>query len=176
MTIPSVSELNPQLVHRLSRIRAFLLDVDGVLTATGSAGTNGLEDRVINMMDADSIRAVQRIGVRVGILTTEANEFLLDRARELDITDIYHGTFDKAHAYTDFKKQYRLEDEDIAFMGDGVLDLSVLKCVGFATTPANGHVTAKMAAHYVSRYRGGYGAVREVLTMLVRVQTGDESM
>lgn len=172
MNIPSVKELNPQLVRRLSRIRAFLLDVDGVLTDTEASGAGRIEDRVINMMDADSIRSVQHIGVRVGILTAQANALVLSRARELAITDIYHGSFDKAAAYTDFKNLYQLKDEEIAFMGDGVLDLTVLKLVGFASTPANGHVTAKMAAHYVSRYRGGYGAVREVLTMLVRVQAG----
>ncbi|MFA6232984.1 MAG: HAD hydrolase family protein [Bacteroidota bacterium] len=175
MTIPPVKEINPQVVRRLSRIKAFLLDVDGVLTdGSVTISENGIEDRVFTMMDADSIRSAQSLGIRIGLITTYASELVIARARELGIHDIYHGMFDKSEAYKDFKELYDLEDESIAFMGDGILDVSVLKSVGFAATPANAHVSAKMAAHYISRYRGGYGAVREVLTMLVRVQAGDD--
>ena len=170
MTIPSVKELNPQIVRRLSRIKAFLLDVDGVLTDGSVAMTDyGIENRVITMMDAESIKAAQDIGVQFGIITTHASDIVIARAKEVGIHDIYHGMYDKAEAYVEFKKLYELQDEEIAFMGDGILDLSVLKRVGFAATPSNAHGAARMAAHYVSRYRGGYGAVREVLTMLVRV-------
>lgn len=170
MTIPPVKELNPQIVRRLSRIRAFLLDVDGVLTDGSIAMTDyGIENRVITIMDAESIKAAQDIGVQFGIITTHASEIVIARAKEVGIHDIYHGTYDKAEAYGEFKKLYELQDEEIAFMGDGILDVSVLKRVGFAATPSNAHAAARMAAHYVSRYRGGYGAVREVLTMLVRV-------
>jgi 3-deoxy-D-manno-octulosonate 8-phosphate phosphatase (KDO 8-P phosphatase) len=176
MTIPTVKEINPQVVRRLSRIKAFLLDVDGVLTDGAVTITdNGIESRVITMMDADSIRAAQRIGIHFGIITSHASDLVIARAREVGIHDIYHGMFDKAEAYVDFKQLYELEDDDIAFMGDGVLDVSVLRRVGFAATPANAHISARMAAHYVSRYRGGYGAVREVLTMLVRVHEGDDA-
>lgn len=170
MTIPSVKELNPQIVRRLSRIQAFLLDVDGVLTDGSIAMSDyGIENRVITMMDAESIRAAQDIGIRFGIITTHASDLVIGRAREVGIHDIYHGMYDKADAYVEFRQLYALQDEQIAFMGDGILDVSVLKRVGFAATPSNAHAAARMAAHYVSRYRGGYGAVREVLTMLVRV-------
>jgi 3-deoxy-D-manno-octulosonate 8-phosphate phosphatase (KDO 8-P phosphatase) len=175
MTIPPVRELNPQVVHRLSRVKAFLLDVDGVLTdGSITISADGIETRVFTLMDAESIRAAQRIGIHFGIITTYASDLVIARARELDIHDIYHGMFDKIDAYTDFKNLYELHDDDIAFMGDGILDVSVLRRVGFAATPANAHASAKIAAHYISRYRGGYGAVREVLTMLIRVHTGDE--
>ncbi len=175
MTIPTIKELNPQIVRRLTGIKAFLLDVDGVLTDGSITVTpDGIEDRVFTLMDAEGIRAAQRIGIRIGIITTHASDLVIMRARELDITDIYHGMFDKVEAYKDFRELYELEDASIAYMGDGILDVGVLKRVGFAATPSNAHVTAKMAAHYVSRYRGGYGAVREVLTMLLRVKTGDD--
>ena len=81
--------------------------------------------------------------------------------------------YDKSEPYADFKMTYELEDAHIAFMGDGIFDVPVLKKVGFAAAPANAHPSARMAAHYVSRYRGGEGAVREVLGMLLRVQGED---
>lgn len=175
MTIPPVKDLNPQVVRRLSRIKAFLLDVDGVLTDSSAAITeDGIEDRVFTIMDADSIQTAQRMGIRIGLITSYASDLVISRARELGIQDIYHGMFDKNEAYREFKALYELDDESIAYMGDGILDVSVLKSVGFAATPSNAHVSAKMAAHYISRYRGGYGAVREVLTMLIRVQAGDD--
>lgn len=177
MTIPTVKELNPQLIRRLGRVKAFLLDVDGVLTDGSVTITdNGIEHRVINMMDADSIRACQRAGVQFGILTTHASDVVLSRAKEVGIHDVYHGMIDKAEAYTDFRDLYQLRDEDIAFMGDGILDVSVLRQVGFAAAPANAHPSARLAAHYVSRYRGGYGAVREVLTLLLRVLESEDEI
>ncbi len=177
MTIPTVKEISPQIVTRLSRIKAFLLDVDGVLTDGSIVVTeNGIETRVITIMDAESIQTAQRIGIRIGIITTHASDLVIKRARELGIHDVYHGMLDKSEAYSEFKALYELGDESIAYMGDSILDVSVLKSVGFAATPSNAHVSAKMAAHYVSRYRGGYGAVREVLTMLVRVHTGDDEV
>ncbi len=167
---PSAS-INPQLFNRLSSIKAFLLDVDGVLTDDAVRLTpDGIETKVFNMMDTESIRAAQKNGVHIGIITSHASEAVLARARELDIHDIYHGSYDKAEAYREFKDLYDFTDEEVAFMGDGILDLGVLKQVGFAATPANGHPSARMAAHFVSRHRGGHGAVREVLTMLVQVR------
>ncbi len=169
--ITAPDRLNPQLAKRLGRITAFLLDVDGVLTDSAiRLSPDGLQHKVFTMMDTNSIRAAQDLGVRFGIITGGTSELVLQRARELDINDIYHGVYDKGESYEDFKKLHNLEDEQIAFMGDGVFDVPVLRKVGFAATPANGHASAKMAAHFVSRFRGGEGAVREVLNLLVRVQ------
>ena len=171
MSAFSSPSFNPQLFARLSRIKAFLLDVDGVLTDDAIRLTpDGIETKVFNMMDTDSIRAAQKNGVHIGIITSHASEAVLTRARELDIHDVYHGSYDKAEAYREFKELYDFSDEEVAFMGDGILDLGVLKQVGFAATPSNGHPSARMAAHFVSRYRGGHGAVREVLNLLVQVR------
>ncbi|MBN1449332.1 MAG: HAD hydrolase family protein [Bacteroidetes bacterium] len=175
MNSPSTTSLNPQLLTRLRRIKAFLLDVDGVLTDAAIRLTpDGLETKVFNMMDSESITAAQNSGVRIGIITTHAPEVVLQRARELHIHDIYHGSYDKVDAYEEFKQLYDFEDEEVAFMGDGILDLGVLRQVGFAATPSNAHSSARMAAHFVSRYQGGHGAVREVLNMLVQVRRAQD--
>ena len=171
MTSTTPATVNPQIAGRLRQVRAFLLDVDGVLTDSAITLTpDGLQTRVFQLMDTESIEAAQALGVHFGIITTHASETVLARARDLNIHDIYHGMYDKAEAYEEFKQLYELADEEIAFMGDGILDLSVLKQVGFAATPSNAHPSARMAAHFVSRYRGGHGAVREVLNLLVQVQ------
>jgi 3-deoxy-D-manno-octulosonate 8-phosphate phosphatase (KDO 8-P phosphatase) len=173
----SYERLNPQLAQRLSRIKAFLLDVDGVLTDSAIRLTpDGLQQKVFTMMDTESIRAAQEVGVQFGIITGGSSQIVIDRARDLDIHDIYHGVYDKGASYEDFKALYDLADENIAFMGDGVFDVPVLRQVGFAATPANGHPSAKMVAHFVSRYRGGEGAVREVLAMLVYVLKLDSEL
>ena len=156
--------LNPQLTRRLRKLRAFLLDVDGVLTdGSITVTSDGIQDKVIKVMDAESIQAAQAIGVQFGIITSSASDTVLKRAKELNITDIYQGSYDKADAYEEFKHTYEFTDEQVAYMGDGILDVSVLKQVGFAATPSDAHPSARMAAHFVSRHRGGYGAVREVL-------------
>ena len=163
--------LTPQLTARLANIRAFLLDVDGVLTDGAIHQTErGLQTKVINMMDRDSIRAAQEAGIHFGIISAGGAELVRTRAQELSISDVYLNAFDKREPYEEFKLIHDLKDEEVAYMGDEIFDVSLLRTVGFAATPSNGHSSAKVAAHYVASRRGGYGAVREVLQMLLYVK------
>lgn len=163
--------LTPALFTRLLRINAFLLDVEGVLTHGGEvAEVHDADERTIIIMDAHGIKAVQELGVRVGIITGGHSELVIARARELDITDIYEQNLDKMAPYRHFVGEYGLGDDEVAYMGDSVFDLPILRRVGFAATPSNAQSSVKMAAHYVASRAGGRGAVREVLDLLLRVR------
>jgi 3-deoxy-D-manno-octulosonate 8-phosphate phosphatase (KDO 8-P phosphatase) len=160
--------LTTALTHRLRRVRAFLLDMDGVLTDGGLQRTDQtFDEKVVCVMDRDSIRAAQRLGILFGLITGHHADIIRHRAVELRIRDLYTGSLDKSNAYEDFKRRYNLRDEEIAYMGDEIFDVSLLKRVGFAAAPANGHRAARMAAHYVTTQLGGHGAVREVMTLLI---------
>jgi len=170
------SDIVPELSERRGRIKGILLDVDGVLTANGVVRTSaGIQRGVFDALDEDGIVQVQRSGVLVGIITGGDSNVVRDRAHFLGIHDIYTGALQKMPAYDEFRTMYNLRDNEVAFMGDSVLDLPVLRQVGFAATPGDGHPSVKLAAHYVARRKGGCGAVREVLDLLMLAREKENS-
>jgi len=163
--------LTPQLRERLQCIKAFLLDVDGVLTKNiSSISPAEFEAKTIIVMDEFGIRSAQKRGIRIGIITGGNSTSISTRARELDIHDLYEGALNKLEPYEHFKSLHGLTDEEIAYIGDGILDLPVLRKVGFSATPLNAHPSVKIAVHYVASRAGGYGAVREVLDLLLQAK------
>jgi 3-deoxy-D-manno-octulosonate 8-phosphate phosphatase (KDO 8-P phosphatase) len=159
------------LLERLRLLRAFLFDVDGVLSDTNATFTSpGFETKAFNVHDGHAIKLAQEHGLRIGIITAHQSQAVVRHARELAIADVYQGHLDKQRPFEEFKTLHALEDCDIGYMGDDILDLSVLTRVGFAATPADAHPSVRMAAHFVSTLRGGHGAVREVLELVLRAQ------
>lgn len=157
--------------ERLSRLKAFLLDVDGVLTDGGiTYSAAGIESKTFHVRDGHGIRAAQDAGIRIGIITGRASEVVALRARELRITDLYQGVLNKIEPYEEFKSLYGLKDEEIGYMGDDVLDLPVIKNVGFSACPKNAHSSVRIAVHCVSHHVGGQGAVREMLDLVLAAQ------
>ncbi len=169
MTFPSFTDrILSRHRHRLERLRAFLLDVDGVLTDGGiTYSASGIESKTFHVRDGHGIRAAQDAGIRIGIITGRASDVVALRARELHIVDLYQGALNKIAAYEDFKSLYGLTDDEIGYMGDDVLDLPVIKHVGFASCPRNAHPSVRIAVHCVSRQNGGQGAVREMLDLVL---------
>ncbi|MBL0174817.1 MAG: HAD-IIIA family hydrolase [Ignavibacteria bacterium] len=163
------AKLSAQMLARLRALKAFLFDVDGVLTDGALTFTSqGFESKSFHVADVSAIRLLQQHGVRVGIITGHVSKIVEIRAKELSITDVYQGSLDKVPPYEEFKALYALRDEEIAFMADGVLDISVLKKVGFAATPSNAHASVKHASHYIASLPGGHGAVKEVIDLVLR--------
>ncbi len=162
---------NPAAKHdaRLRDVRAFLFDVDGVLTVGGVSFTSqSFETKTFHVADAHGLRLAVDFGIRVGFITGSQSHIIEQRARELGITDLYQGSLNKLDAYEDFRALYDLRDEEIAYMGDSMLDVPVLRRVGFSCAPRNAHSGVRIAVHYVTRADGGAGAVREVVDMLLR--------
>jgi 3-deoxy-D-manno-octulosonate 8-phosphate phosphatase (KDO 8-P phosphatase) len=166
-------KVSPRLLKRLMKIRALLLDVEGVLTNSSvPAILDATDARSFSARDKDAIRQAHGIGFRVGILTSSTSAIIAERARELAIHDVYQGSFNKLESYERFKSQYGYQDEEIAYVGDGILDIPVLKRVGFAAAPPAAHAHAKLTANYVAARPGGDGAVSEIIDLLIRARTG----
>ena len=106
-------------------------------------------------------------GLLVGILTGRESEAVRRRAQELGMDEVQQGFFYKEDGYEAVLRRRGLLDEEVAYIGDDVLDVPVMKRAGLAVCVANGTEEAKKAAHYVTRNRGGEGAVREVAELLV---------
>ena len=155
--------------NRLKHIRLLLLDVDGVLT-DGSIifDANGLETKCFNVRDGHGIKMLQRHGIEVGIITGRTSAVVDIRAKELGINLVYQGALIKLESYNNVKEKTGLDDSQIAYMGDDVIDVPLLRRVGFAAVPLDGMSGVRDAAHYVSSCAGGRGAVREVCDMILK--------
>jgi 3-deoxy-D-manno-octulosonate 8-phosphate phosphatase (KDO 8-P phosphatase) len=120
-----------------------------------------------NAKDGFGIVKLQRMGVKVGIITGRVSDIVAKRARELGIEDVYQNQRDKIEAYRHLTKKLGVADEEVAYMGDDEPDIPILGVVGFSAAPADAvPVVLKMVSH-VCRKGGGRGAVREVVDLIL---------
>lgn len=148
-----------------------LLDVDGVLTDGRVTFTgDGREIKSFHTHDGHGIKQLVRAGIDVGILSGRRSSLVDDRAKELGIAEVHQGVEDKLAVYDALLTRRKLRDEDVAYVGDDIADLQVLKRVGFAVAVRNAHDTVKRSVHYTTVRNGGEGAVREVTDLLLRAK------
>jgi 3-deoxy-D-manno-octulosonate 8-phosphate phosphatase (KDO 8-P phosphatase) len=149
-------------------VQLLILDVDGVLTGGGIIlGSRGMELKVFNTRDGQGIVLAHQAGLNVAIITARVSEAVEARAGDLGISDYLQGRKDKLQAYEHLLKKYHLVDEQVAYVGDDVLDVPVMKRVGLRVAVANASAELKGLADYVTLAEGGQGAVREVIDLLL---------
>ncbi len=156
---------------RARRIRLVLLDVDGVLTdGTVVMHGDGTESKTFHIRDGAAIVWALRSGLTVGLLSARESASTIQRAAQLGIPIVSQGVTSKSAEYARITGQLGLSDDEVAFMGDDLLDVAVLERVGLAAVPADAAEDARAAAHWVSARPGGRGAVRELLELILRAQ------
>ena len=155
--------------EKLKHIRLLLLDVDGVMTDGGIIyNALGIETKRFNVKDGHGIKMLQRYGIDVGIITGRTSIVVDNRARELGISLVYQGALTKLVCYEDIKVKTGLEDHHIAYMGDDVIDVPVLRRVGFSAAPQDALPEVRRVVDYVATCGGGNGAVREVCDHILK--------
>lgn len=155
--------------ERLCRIRLLLLDVDGVLTDGRIIyDAQGVETKAFDVKDGHGLKLLQRSGVQVGIITGRQSEVVNVRARELGIDIVYQGAKDKLVPFEEILQKLQLAEDEVAYMGDDLPDLPVLRRAGLAVAPVDAVGEIKPYVHYVTSRPGGRGAVREVCDLLLQ--------
>jgi len=154
---------------RVKKIKLLLLDVDGVLTDGKIFLDNkGNEMKTFHVRDGHGIKLAQRAGISVGIITGRKSEVVNIRARELGIEEVHQGAHDKLAVYESLLAKYRLHDENVAYMGDDVVDLDVLKRAGIAVTVADADPSVRPHVDLITKAEGGRGAVREFINLILK--------
>ena len=164
---------NAQLAYlrRAAAVRLLILDVDGVLTdGSLTYGADGEVTKTFNVLDGLGIELLQKTGVAVAIISARTSPVVVRRAADLKIAHVYQGTHDKRIAFADLLASTGASAEQCGYIGDDVIDLPLLRQVGFAVTVPSGHPEVRHRAHYVTERSGGRGAVREVCDMIMRAQ------
>ena len=159
------------LVKRAESIKFLLLDVDGVLTdGLIYMDGDGKETKAFHIHDGHGLYQLQDAGIRVGLVSGRASRVIDFRAKELGITEAHQGVSNKLPVYLDILKRYKLQDEQMAYVGDDVIDIPILERAGLAIAVANAVKQVKAKAHMVTVRSGGQGAVREVADFLLYAQ------
>ena len=159
------------LAATLKRIRLFATDVDGVLTDAGMYySESGEELKKFNTRDGMGIKLLQRAGLITAIVTQERTKLVAWRGEKLMIPEVHQGVMDKLSLVREMAARHGLSMEQVAYIGDDVNDLATLKAVGFSATPADGLPQVVEAVDYVCLKKGGDGAVREIIEMILKAQ------
>jgi YrbI family 3-deoxy-D-manno-octulosonate 8-phosphate phosphatase len=149
-------------------VRLLCVDVDGVLTDAGMYyGPDGEALKKFNTRDGMGLARVREAGVAVALVSGEESGIIHARAAKLKIDDVFSNVANKRVAVEALSAKHGLALEEVAFIGDDLNDLSALECVGLACAVADATEPVRAAAHYVTRRRGGDGAVREVCELLI---------
>jgi len=151
-----------------AKVKLLILDVDGVLTDnTLYIDGAGEEIKRFNVSDGMGISLALRAGLEIAIISGRKSKATEFRASELEIKHVYLGVTDKIGAYQKIKRNLELGDEQIAYMGDDILDVPVLKKVGLPICVKDANPIARRLAKFVTKTKGGEGAVREVIDMIL---------
>ena len=157
--------------YDLQKIRAIVLDVDGVLSAqTITLASDGEPLRTVNIKDGYAIQLACKQELRIGIITGGDTQAVRLRYERLGVKDLYMKTAVKLTAYEDFIEKYGLRDEEVMYMGDDVPDFEVMIRCGCPCCPADACADIKNVSLYVSHYPGGQGCVRDIIEQTMRAQ------
>lgn len=152
-------------------VRLAAFDVDGVLTDGALYYTDaGEEFKAFNVQDGHGIKMLQESGVAIAIITSRSSKLVANRARNLGIDHLYQGVENKLDAMNALLTKLGLTLAEASYMGDDVIDLPVLRRCGFAASVPEAPALVRQHAHYITRARGGHGAVREYCEVVMHAQ------
>ncbi len=149
-------------------IKAIAMDVDGVLTDGGVWwGPNGEEWKRFHFVDIMGVSLARKSGIAIALISGEKGPLIDRLAEKLGISDVYKGCKDKETALRSFAERRGLQLQEICFIGDDVNDLPALAIAGLSACPADARPAIRKHCQFVAKLDGGYGAVREIIDMLL---------
>ncbi|HZJ76404.1 MAG TPA: HAD hydrolase family protein [Oscillospiraceae bacterium] len=168
---------NDEFKQILRNINLLITDCDGVLTDGGMYySENGDELKKFNTKDGMGIQLLREKGIETIIITGENVDLVRRRAKKLKVAETYLGVKNKKALVMELANKYNLDLSQIAYIGDDINGLEAIKIVGLGCSVADGIETVKSVAKYVTRAKGGQGAVREIAGLVLQSKSGDNSV
>ncbi len=162
---------NIDLRSKALKIKLVVFDVDGVMTdGSITYDEKGIEYKTFNAKDGQGIVNITKAGIKTAIITARENNTVKHRFENLGMTKLYMGQKNKLNALKEMLTEFNLDYSEVAYMGDDLPDLCVLKEVGLACCPNDAVQEVKNVCHFVSSRRGGRGAVRELTDLIYKTQ------
>lgn len=158
-------------MEQAKNVKLVILDIDGVMTdGRIIIDDNGVEQRNFNIKDGLGVVAMQMSGIEVAIITSKKSGSVRHRAEELRIKRFHEGIKKKTEPYEQMLAEIGIGDAEVAYVGDDLVDLSLMKRVGLPIAVADAVAEVRAAAAWVTPTKGGHGAVREAAEMILKAQ------
>ena len=163
--------ISSEIVEKARRVKMLITDIDGVMTDGRIVySVYGDELKFFDVTDGFGISLLNRVGIKTVIITAKKSRIVKLRARDLKVARAYAGFIDKRVPFEDALKRFKVPAEEICFIGDDLIDVPILKQVGFAVSVPNGMEEVKAVAHHITTKSGGRGAVREICELILKSQ------
>ena len=163
--------VSADVLARAKKIKCVVFDVDGVMTDGGlGIGDDGQEYKNFHSLDGLGMKLLKATGVEMAIITGRTSKVVTKRAESTGIAHFYQGVENKLDAFNDLLHKMSLQADEMAFMGDDVVDAPAMLRCGLAITVPTGHRLLKPHAHYITTAPAGRGAVREVCELIMQAQ------
>ena len=162
-----VSKIN----SKLKKIKLVLTDVDGVLTDGGMYySESGEFMKKFNTKDSMGMELLLNYNIKTIFVTRENSKIVKKRVKKISIVDLYSGVLDKKQILSEIIKKYQVNNNEIAYIGDDVNDVEIMKSVGFSATPFDGNYRVKKISDYICKTKGGNGAFREISDLILKLK------
>jgi N-acylneuraminate cytidylyltransferase len=160
-------------IESIKKIKLLISDVDGVLTDGGMYySAKGDIQKKFHARDGMGIAILQRNGIPTIIITKEKNQIVKKWTSKMNVDKLFQGVKKKETLLPKLCNLYNLKEENIAYIGDDVNDLEIMKNIGFSVTPKDGNIEVKKIANHISKINGGEGVLREVCDLLISTKFG----
>jgi 3-deoxy-D-manno-octulosonate 8-phosphate phosphatase (KDO 8-P phosphatase) len=160
---------NKEAFRRFKNIELIVSDVDGVLTDnTIYIDDNGLESKKFSIADGVGAYLAGKYNLKLGIISARKSKATMVRAKQIRIKYVFLGREDKLTIYNKIKKNLKLKDSQIAYIGDDLVDIPVLKEAGISISVKDASPYVKKYADYITRAKGGQGVLREVIEIVLK--------
>lgn len=158
-----------KIENKLKKIKLVLTDVDGVLTDGGMYySETGEFMKKFNTRDSMGMELLLNINIKTVFVTRENSKIVKKRIKKIRIADLYSGILDKSKLLPTILEKYGVKSNEIAYIGDDVNDIEIMKLVGFSVTPLDGNYEVKKISDYVCNVNGGNGAFRELADLIIK--------
>jgi 3-deoxy-D-manno-octulosonate 8-phosphate phosphatase (KDO 8-P phosphatase) len=171
-----ISDVHPDVLARARKIKLFLMDVDGTITDGGVClislpeGGPVQEMKVFNAADGLGLKLAHVMGIKTGFITGRKSPAVQNRANDSHVDYVYLGQAKKMAAYEDAMQKAGVTEEEVAYMGDDLPDMPVMRRSGLAVAVGDAAPEVKAVSHYVTRSLAGHGTAREVVELILKSQ------
>jgi len=168
-------KFDDKIIEQVKKVKLIIADVDGVLTdgniyKGGNNSSDNIELKKFSVLDGAGVALARLLDFRIAFISGRKSSATEIRANELNITDVYNGTLNKMKPYNKLKLKYNLKDENCAFIGDDIIDISLMEKVAVPIAVSNAYHLVKEKAIYTTSLCGGDGAFREAVDWIAICQ------
>jgi len=159
------------LINKIKKIKVLLLDVDGVLTDGRIIyDSRGRDSKFFDVHDGMGVYLLNKSGIPAVLITAKGSRAIKPRAKDMRIDIVFEDVSPKTSVLAKILSKYKVTPEELCFVGDDLVDLCLMKKVGFPVAVANGCLEVKKNAAYITTKEGGRGAVRELAELILKTQ------